>query len=432
MNHFKKGVWLLFLLFSLVLTACAAHTTNEKDKANQQPNKIAKPSEENINGRLDLNNLFKNAEQGRIAEIPFNIGSTMIEKVKQEWGEPDKVAEAGFGYYADYLSKKVTIGFNRDGEVFDLRSYDDRLQELTSSMIVAAFGVPVKIRNNDREDIYVYELDNSYELKIIIAKKGNTVDHISVFNPKRTVVISQVNKQSYFLDIEGNSNQLTAAAWKSMQDWRKQIVLFAKEHESMFINGPDKRKIALTFDDGPDEMVTQGIIDILENYQVKGNFFFLGSKVKEYPQVVHNAYENGHLIFSHSYHHTDLSTLSNEEVKAEIDLAGKAIMEVIGKEPAIIRPPYGATNEQVVKISQQKGYSIVLWSIDTLDWSQKEAENIVHNVTSNIRNGDIILMHSNEDKSETIEALPLIIEALQELNFEIVDLEELLGIKAYQ
>ncbi|EKN66004.1 polysaccharide deacetylase [Neobacillus bataviensis LMG 21833] len=75
---------------------------------------------------------------------------------------------------------------------------------------------------------------------------------------------------------------------------------------------------------------------------------------------------------------------------------------------------------------------IAPWSIDTLDWSQKEAKNIVNNVMSNVRNGDIILMHSDSDKGETQKALPLLIEELQKRNFEIVDLEDLLNIKAYQ
>lgn len=429
MNYFKKSVWVCFVLISLSLTACAANNDKDEEK---QLNEMGNPSEENTNMKLDLGTLFKDAEQGRLAESPFTIGNTMIDAVKQEWGMPEKVDEAGYGFYANYPLKKVAIGYNRDGEIFDLRSYDERLQEFTSSMIVAAFGVPSEIRNNDGEDIYIYELDSGYELKIIIAKEENTVDHISVFYPERTVVSSQESKKSYSLDIRGNSNQLAVAAWNSMQDWRKEMVLFAKENENMFIHGPDRRKVALTFDDGPDEAITQGVIDILEKYQVKGNFFFLGSKVEEYPQVVSNAYRNGHLILSHSYHHVDLMTLSTKEVIAEIDQAGKAIKSVIGKEPAIIRPPYGATNEQVAKISEQLGYSIVLWSIDTLDWSQKEANNIAKNVVSNIRNGDIILMHSNEDKSETLKALPVIIEALQEQNFEIVDLKELLGIEAYQ
>jgi peptidoglycan-N-acetylglucosamine deacetylase len=102
------------------------------------------------------------------------------------------------------------------------------------------------------------------------------------------------------------------------------------------------------------------------------------------------------------------------------------------KEPAILRTPYGDTNGKVVDISKQEGYSIVLWSIDTLDWSQRDSNNIVNNVIDNLRNGDIILMHSDSDKNETKKALPFLIEELQKRNIEIVDLETLLNVKAYQ
>ncbi|MFO1445202.1 DUF4309 domain-containing protein [Bacillus sp. Bva_UNVM-123] len=427
----KRRLPLLSILaFVIFLSACneGKTLTNEKPQTEKNEPQLEEVSDSNT----ELNELYDNAKLGKISESPFNVDTTNIETVKQKWGEPNKVDEAGYGYYANYASKKVTIGFNGDGEIFDLRSYAVDLQEISVQMVEDAFGTPTQIRNSNQERIYVYKLDSGDELKIIIENKTNAIDHISVFNPQRTVATSQKNKQDYLLDIKGNSNKLTENAWKSMQDWRKQITLFAEKQENVYTNGPNIRKVALTFDDGPDEMVTQGIIDILNKYDVKGNFFFLGSKMKDYPQVVHNAYESGHLVLSHTYHHLDLTTLANNNVKTEITQTGKEIRSIIGKEPAILRTPYGATNEQIAKIAQQEGYSIVLWSIDTLDWSQMEAENIVYNVTNNLRNGDIILMHSNEDKSETEKALPRIIEALQERNYEIVTLEELLEVKAYQ
>jgi peptidoglycan/xylan/chitin deacetylase (PgdA/CDA1 family) len=148
--------------------------------------------------------------------------------------------------------------------------------------------------------------------------------------------------------------------------------------------------------------------------------------------VVKNAFNNGNLVLSHSFNHVELTKLGNEAIRLEIDRAGKAIKSVIGKEPAILRTPYGDTNEKVAEIAKQEDYSIVLWSIDTLDWSQMESKNIVNNVIDNLRNGDIILMHSDSDKSATKQALPILIEELQKRNVQIVDLETLLHVKAYQ
>lgn len=240
------------------------------------------------------------------------------------------------------------------------------------------------------------------------------------------------SKNDYILDIKGKSNKLSEPAWASMQKWRKDIVLFSKNQDNVYINGPDVKKVALSFDDGPDEVITPAIIDILAAYHVKGNFFFIGSKVKEHPDVVMDAFNNGNLVLSHSYNHVELTKLGKEAIRLEINQAGKAIKSVIGKEPGILRTPYGDTNAQVAEVSKQEGYSIVLWSIDTLDWSQKDSTNIVRNVIDNLRNGDIILMHSDSDKITTKSALPLLIEELQKRKVEIVDLETLLNVKAYQ
>jgi peptidoglycan-N-acetylglucosamine deacetylase len=239
-------------------------------------------------------------------------------------------------------------------------------------------------------------------------------------------------KNNYTLDIKGRSNQLTTQAWEKMQNWRSQIVAFSNTQENVYINGPNKKMVSLTFDDGPDYNITPAIIEILDENNVPGNFFFIGREVQNYPEVVKDTYNKGNLVLNHSFNHVELTKLTKEEIQQEMDQAGAAIKSVIGKEPALLRTPYGETNEQVASIAQEEGYSIVLWSIDTLDWSQKEAENIVKNVTDNVRNGDIILMHSDSEKIETAKALPMLINVLKAKSFEIVDLETLLNVKAYQ
>jgi len=347
--------------------------------------------------------------------------------VKSEWGEPDTVDTAGFGFYAAYNKKNIVIGYNTGGEIFDVRSYANELKDISDQMVVKTLGQPAEVKDNNNENIYVYEVKQDIQLKIIILKNSKTIDHVSVFHPNRAK-----STTDYILDIKGISNKLSDSAWTSMQKWRKSIVLFSKNHENVYINGPNFKKVALTFDDGPDQVITPAIINILATHNVKGNFFFLGSRIKEHPDVVKDAFNQGNLVLSHSYNHVVLTKLGKEAVRKEIQDTGEAIKSVIGKEPAILRTPYGDTNAQVAAISKQEGYSIVLWSIDTLDWSQKEAQNIVNNVIANVRNGDIILMHSDSDKVETKKALPLLIDELQKRNFEIVDLEDLLNIKAYQ
>lgn len=239
-------------------------------------------------------------------------------------------------------------------------------------------------------------------------------------------------KNEYLLEIKGESPYLEKKTVTSMQKWREEIIEFSKTKDNVYINGPNKKQVALTFDDGPDSTVTSAVIGVLDQYGVKGNFFFLGSEAEKHPEVVKEAYEKGHLVLSHSYHHVQLDQLSEHEVRNEIDQAGTAIEEIIGQAPALVRTPYGSTNELVAKIAKENNVSIILWSIDSLDWAQRSTDVITANVLSNIRNGDIILMHTDADEYDTYEVLPSIIEELQEQGYEIVDLETLLGLPAYQ
>jgi peptidoglycan-N-acetylglucosamine deacetylase len=294
--------------------------------------------------------------------------------------------------------------------------------------IEKSLGSPVQEAEFNGDNIYTYQVNEIIQLKFVIPKASKVVDHISVFNPKKAALTTE----KYYLEIKGKSNRLSDSAWDMMLEWREQIVDFTKGQENVFVNGPNKKMVALSFDDGPDKATTSGVIDVLEKYHVIGNFFFVGSNVKKYPAVVKKAFDKGHLVLNHSYNHVDLAKLPNEEMQSEIDKTEAVIEAIIGKRPAMIRPPFGETDQQVASIAKEEGYSVVLWSIDTLDWSQKEASNIVKNVIDNIRNGDIILMHTTSETSETQKALPIIIEELQRGNIEIVGLDTLLNVAAYQ
>lgn len=235
-------------------------------------------------------------------------------------------------------------------------------------------------------------------------------------------------------NILGASNKLTQKEKLAMDKWRNDIVEFAKKNTgAMFINGSANRKVvALTFDDGPDANITPKILDVLKQNNTKASFFFIGEKVMENKDVVKRAYADGNLVLSHSFDHPDLSTKSEAVIDKQIKDTETAIYNIIGKKPALMRPPYGNTNDLILKVAARNNLKIVIWSIDTLDWSQKEKANITKNVLDNVRPGEIILMHSNEDKKTTLEALPDIISGLKDKGYSIVTLSELLGVNAYK
>ncbi|MBS4196804.1 polysaccharide deacetylase family protein [Lederbergia citri] len=419
-----KPILLIILILFTILSGCSTKKSlpieDLPSNNNEWHPKEVSPSS------FEIEQIVKLANNGMVIDSPFTVFESTIQQVRSDWGEPDQIDEVAGGSYATYKERNTVFGFNQDGEIYDVRFYNNNLRELTIEEVEHEIGQPIDIRKNNQESIYVYELKNEIELKMIFPNDTKRLGHISIYNP------ALAKAEQYVLDIKGNSNQLSDKAWKNMQNWRDQIKKFTVEHKNVYLNGPNKKRVALTFDDGPDDIITPAIINILNDYKVKGNFFFLGTNVKLHTDVVRKAYESGHLVLSHSLNHIELSKLGKGEVEKEIVSAGEEIQSVIGKKPAIIRPPYGETNEQVVSVSEEQGYSIVLWSIDTLDWSQRESTNIVDNVVKNLRNGDIILMHSDSDKTETEKALPLMIEALEKMDFEIVNLEDLLNIKAYQ
>ena len=240
------------------------------------------------------------------------------------------------------------------------------------------------------------------------------------------------NDSSFYYPILGESSNLSESSKDSMDNWRKYIVDLAnKNKDLLFINGPNtSRNVALTFDDGPDDKVTPKILDILKNKGVNASFFFLGDNIDKYPEIALRTFEEGNLVLNHSTTHKDLSKLSKEDFAKEVDTTDDKIKNLIGKTPNIIRPPYGAISE--LDEYKERNLKIALWSIDTLDWSKRDKDNILSNVTNNIRPGDIILMHTSPDTEATAEALPLIIDYLKENNFNIVTLDELLGIPPYK
>ena len=411
---------LLLLVFTLIfLAACESGNKNIQpiDDLPQKQTEIEQKDSEPV--AFILNDILEKAKLGLVKDSEFSALDNTMEQVKEQWGEPNQVDLAGAGYYAVYENRDITFGYHENGEIFDVRSYSKDLQKLTFDWIEKSLGSPVQEAEFNGDNIYTYQVNEIIQLKFVIPKASKVVDHISVFNPKKAALTTE----KYYLEIKGKSNRLSDSAWGKMLEWREQIVDFSKGQENVFVNGPNKKMVALTFDDGPDEATTSGVIDILEKYDVIGNFFFVGSNVKKYPAVVKKAFDKGHLVLNHSYNHVDLAKLANEEIQSEIDKTEAAIEAIIGKRPAMIRPPFGETDQQVASIAKEEGYSVVLWSIDTLDWSQKEASNIVKNVIDNIRNGDIILMHTTSETSETKKALPIIIEELQKRNIEIVGLD---------
>lgn len=224
--------------------------------------------------------------------------------------------------------------------------------------------------------------------KINTESKNSSTNQNTNQSTKNTLQNEKQNNEKIIYEILGKSNKLTEKEKASAKKWMEDIIRVARENpDYVFVNGDTaKKQVALTFDDGPDGRITPKVLEILKQNNVKGNFFFIGENVVKYPSVVKKAYQQGNLVLNHSYNHPDFKKENNDTVKNQILRTENEIFKIIEKKPAIIRPPYG----------------------------------------------DIILMHSNGDKSETAAALPKIISGIKEKGYEIVTLDKLLDIKAYK
>lgn len=189
----------------------------------------------------------------------------------------------------------------------------------------------------------------------------------------------------------------------------------------------DTMKIALTFDDGPHPYLTQEILDILAEYEVKATFFMVGVNVINYPDAARAVLRAGHEVGNHTYSHSHMKKMNEPQVWRELGLCEDALEELCEYRPHLFRPPEGAVNVYVQNCSAENDYTLILWSLDTRDWENKDTHKIVDSVLSNVSGGDIILMHDYiGSRSKTPEALRILLPKLLERGYEPVTVSELL------
>ena len=210
--------------------------------------------------------------------------------------------------------------------------------------------------------------------------------------------------------------------------------------------GYNTRKVAITFDDGPDPTWTPKVLDILKAKNVKGTFFMIGEVAQDNVSVMQRVFREGHEIGNHTFTHPDISEISLRQVDLQLNLTERLFASKLGVNPVYFRPPYSIdqepdTNDQAAPVDhiQNLGYVIVGNKIDTSDWDEhprKSPQEIVESVFQQVNDmgskpwmrGSVILMHDGGgDRSPTVAALPILIDALRAHGFEIVPVSQLIG-----
>ena len=185
---------------------------------------------------------------------------------------------------------------------------------------------------------------------------------------------------------------------------------------------PKPRMVALTFDDGPHQVHTAELLDILEENDAAATFFEVGEIVGEYPELLARAVSIGCEIGSHSYAHGNLAEMDEEAMLADLAAADEQFIRAIGQAPVLLRPPWGDYDQRLV---EKSGKAIVTWSLDTRDWESRDARAVVDYVKGQGGlAGQVILMHSTHASS--VEAAGELVPWLKEQGYQLVTVSQLI------
>jgi peptidoglycan-N-acetylglucosamine deacetylase len=193
----------------------------------------------------------------------------------------------------------------------------------------------------------------------------------------------------------------------------------------------DHRRVALTFDDGPDPVHTPALLDALAELSAHATFFVLGRQVDAHPELARRIAREGHELGNHTYSHRYLPLRRSRTVARELAETDAAIQRATGVVPSLARPPYGGRSPRNVRAFDRSGKRTVLWDVNSFDWKGKTAQEIAARVLARVRPGSIILLHEARNGGDaTVEAVRLLVPALRERGFELSTTSDTLGASA--
>ncbi|GAA5787547.1 polysaccharide deacetylase family protein [Chitiniphilus shinanonensis] len=223
-----------------------------------------------------------------------------------------------------------------------------------------------------------------------------------------------------------------------LEDWG-QVPLAELERQArkfpglVFLEGPThRRKVALTFDDGP-SLYTGQLLDVLAKHKAKATFFWLGREMESYPEMVIRADREGHLLGNHGWNHADLSDLNDAALwNEQIGATQQVFQKLLGHAPHLLRPPYGRLADSQMALLKRRGLKVIDWSVDTQDWLHAQtglgSQLIERAVQDYVHPEAIVLLHDGGGhRNRTVTAVDRLIPWLRNAGYELVTVDELIG-----
>ena len=189
---------------------------------------------------------------------------------------------------------------------------------------------------------------------------------------------------------------------------------------------PGSKKIALTYDDGPNDPHTLRLLEVLAKHDVRATFFMIGRYVEIRPDIVREVVKAGHVVGNHTFTHPNLIFASATETRSQLRNCDRALTDAIGGHSRLFRPPFGGRRPQTLRIARELGLEPVMWNVTGWDWNAPPAEEIERKVTKQMRGGDVILLHDGghkqmgADRSQTVIATDRLIARYKSEGYEFV------------
>jgi len=192
------------------------------------------------------------------------------------------------------------------------------------------------------------------------------------------------------------------------------------------------KKMALTFDDGPNDPYTLNLLEVLAKHNVKATFFLIGRYVKQRPDIAREVVQAGHIVGNHTFNHPLLIFKAESEIRAELNACHRALNDAIGEHSNLFRPPFGGRRPAVLRIARSLNLEPVMWNVTGYDWNASSADHIENKIAGQVRGGDVILLHDGghktfgADRSHTVTATDRMIARYRSEGYEFVTIPEMM------
>jgi peptidoglycan-N-acetylglucosamine deacetylase len=193
------------------------------------------------------------------------------------------------------------------------------------------------------------------------------------------------------------------------------------------------RKLALTYDDGPNDPHTLRLLEVLARHNVRATFFLIGRYVKQRPDIARELSKAAHVIGNHTFSHPNLIFTSGRQTRTELEQCQQTLNDAVGEHSRLFRPPFGGRRPGTLRIARDLGLEPILWNVSGYDWKGKPAQYVEQKIQAQVRGGDVILLHDGghrafgADRSQTVIATDRLIARFKLEGYEFVTVPEMMG-----